>query len=723
MGAFSLDVADVLSAEASGITIQYNPEQDTDGDGTVSSEEQAAYDNQEILILESASVTITPLNLTGSLSPYTREDHTTIPGLVVRNNGFQLGQAEIAYNGDLSFGSILQLQSIRTGITDFGGTFSGSFTFDGQVYVAAGGAALFPGSTFSLEFTDGPDSDTEAVRAALSFSNGTPSGFQFHSDRMQMTFGSLLKVTGEDIEIDTAATGSEYVVSVTSVAAEVQAGPLKLGGEMRNFAISASGAFVTRPGFGVFISADTASGDSFQWPSWLPIRVTELGIQWEDLQAHPERFSIILSAAVDEIKGIPNLTVSGAVEGVRIDLGLLQDGKFPITDIESISVSMTGDLFGGEITAGLLGGILKLDSSGNIIGPLDLETAVADRVFFVGVEGGLTIAGQGGFKIRFAISELGPLGVEVVGDLPEGILLEPISGLKLSGFSGSVQFFTSLPSVYDPQELLDEKYSPALSEDAGGGSSDAGEWLATVKQQVVSQYQALQANPVAGGFFAAFLNPMLITGGAQFTLHPPEEILKGNVEVRLSTDGKVLLTGDLLLMGGLQRVPVRLYGNLSEIAKGNATFLMVAQDVPAGLHPIVRHIPNPLLLPPVLPVPTLGGDSGRHHHALLRFQRKRSQFLQQQQHSRHRIRSIDFTARKRRYRPRHVHFGKTPASQIHPGRQRHSAGQHHHRQSPRTGTRPARRHRGRYPRHGSPDGEFRNRLRLFDSRGCDAGTG
>lgn len=256
-GALSLDVADVLTAEASEITIQYNPEVDTDGDGTTSAEEQAAYDNQEILKLNSVSVTITPLNLTGSLSPYTREDHTTIPGLVVRNSGFRLGQAEIAYNGDLNFGSMLQLKSVRAGITDFGVEFDGSFDFSGQVYVAAGGAALFPGSTFNIEFSDSSDADTEAVRAALSFTSGTPSGFQFSSDLMKMQFGSVLTVTGENIEIDTAATGDEYVVSVTSIAAVLNAGPLKLGGEMRNFAISANGAFVTRLGFGVFIVPPT----------------------------------------------------------------------------------------------------------------------------------------------------------------------------------------------------------------------------------------------------------------------------------------------------------------------------------------------------------------------------------------------------------------------------------------------------------------------------------
>ena len=46
-----------------------------------------------------------------------------------------------------------------------------------------------------------------------------------------------------------------------------------------------------------------------------------------------------------------------------------------------------------------------------MIDPLDTVTPVADRIFFVGVEGGFEIAGMGGFTIRLALSELGPLGV------------------------------------------------------------------------------------------------------------------------------------------------------------------------------------------------------------------------------------------------------------------------------------------------------------------------
>jgi hypothetical protein len=111
---------------------------------------------------------------------------------------------------------------------------------------------------------------------------------------------------------------------------------------------------------------------------------------------------------------------------------------------------------------------------------------------------------------------------------------------------------------------------------------------------------------------------MVISGGAQFTLHPPKTTLKGNVEVRLSTDGKILLAGDLLFMDGLQRAPARIYGNLSQIAKGNATLLLMVQDMPAGQHPVIPPIPVPLPIgPAMIPIPTslqiIGGISMRYY--------------------------------------------------------------------------------------------------------------
>ncbi|MFM8474302.1 MAG: hypothetical protein ACKOEO_00710, partial [Planctomycetaceae bacterium] len=578
VGELNLNVVDVLLAKATGVTIQYNPERDTNNDGTVSSAEQSAYDAQEILRLQSASVTITKLDLTGSLSPYTRRDGSVIPGLVVRNNGFHLGQAELQYSGDLNFGSILKLDDIRAGIADFGVNFGGSVQFDGEVFIASGGAELFPGGSFSMKFEDGSDANTEAVRAALTFKNGVPAGFKFNSDRMSMKFGEFLTVTGQDILINTEATGNEYVVSIGSIGAEVKAGPLKIGGKMKKFGITAAGNFVTQPGFGVELSMDEASPDSFKWPTWLPIRLTSLGIEWRDIQNAPTDFALVMSAKVSQIPGVP-LEFEGAVTGLRLDVGLLQHGKFPITDLESIVVKVGGDFGGAEVSGSLLGGILKLDSSGNLIDSFDTTTPVADRVLFIGLEGKLLIMNKG-FSVRFAFSELGPLGVLVSVKVP--IVVEPVfTGITINEMTAGAEFFTSLPTITEPEELMGKEFGDAADLD-----SDA--WLAQVKQQVVNQVKAIKANPGVPGFLAAFTSPMTLTAQAAIssTHLGSEDSFNGQVQLRLSTDGKMFAAGKFRFMNNRLVIEGKMYADLSQVTKGNAKVLFL------GRAPVIEDAPD-----------------------------------------------------------------------------------------------------------------------------------
>ena len=179
-----------------------------------------------------------------------------------------------------------------------------------------------------------------------------------------------------------------------------------------------------------------------------------------------------LSAAVTGIQGMKGIEFSGAIEGVVIDVGKLFRGEFPIIDIASIGVTLKGDLFGGQIDAGLIGGILKLDALGNLIDNFDTTTPVADRIFFVGVEGGFSFSGVGGFTIRFAVSELGPLGVFISGSIPGGILLEPNTGLSINDFSAGVEFFKTLPSIDEPEELRGPEFGLPT-----GQSAD--QWLAS----------------------------------------------------------------------------------------------------------------------------------------------------------------------------------------------------------------------------------------------------
>ncbi|MFM7057153.1 MAG: hypothetical protein ACKO2P_09565, partial [Planctomycetota bacterium] len=578
VGELNLNVVDVLLARATGVTIQYNPERDTNNDGTVSSAEQAAYDAQEILRLQSASVTITKLDLTGSLSEYTRRDGSVIPGLVVRNNGFHLGQAELEYSGDMNFGSILKLDDIRAGIADFGVNFGGSVQFDGEVFIASGGAELFPGGSFSMKFEDGPDAGTEAVRAALTFKDGIPAGFKFNSDRMSMKFGEFLTITGQDILINTEAKGSEYVVSIGSIGAEIKAGPLKIGGKMKKFGITAAGSFVTQPGFGVELSMDEASPDSFKWPTWLPIRLTSLGIEWRDIQNAPTDFALVMSAKVSQIPGVP-LEFEGAVNGLKLDVGLLKQGKFPITDLESIVVKVGGNFGGAEVSGSLLGGILKLDSNGNLIDNFDSTTAVADRVLFIGLEGKLLIMNKG-FSVRFAFSELGPLGVLVSVKVP--IVVEPVfTGITINEMTAGVEFFTSLPTITEPEDLMGKEFGDAADLD-----SDA--WLAQVKQQVVNQVKAIKANPGVPGFLAAFTSPMTLTAQAAIssTHLGSEDSFNGQVQLRLSTDGKMFAAGKFRFMNNRLVIEGKMYADLSQVTKGNAKVLFL------GRAPVIEDAPD-----------------------------------------------------------------------------------------------------------------------------------
>src|SRR3989442_13354292 len=146
-------------------------------------------------------------------------------------------------------------------------------------------------------------------------------------------------------------------------------------------------------GFGICLTVGSATGSSFKWPEWLPVHVNAVGIEWADIQNHPEDFIITLSLSVTGIKGIGGLSFSGAIEGVKISPKLLLEGKFPIIDVASIGVSVKGKLFGGDLEAGLIGRVLKVGTNIARIGPFESTTPGAQRVFFVGLQGAFRLGG------------------------------------------------------------------------------------------------------------------------------------------------------------------------------------------------------------------------------------------------------------------------------------------------------------------------------------------
>ena len=603
------EVPNLVRLTAEGVTFGYDPGHDP------------ATGHQELLRIASAAITFPSLGVTGSIRPY---DPTAgrsvaaptdgsplpsgqIPGLVVWDNGFQLGTAELAYglppyppgqtppagnqltstqsatDRDINLFGILKLDDLRVGVQGLKViTSGGSTTFDGSIYIATGGATLFPGKAFSATITDRTTADdvnsdgtqnTEALHAALTFSGGQIDSFQLQVDTLSIRLGQFATLSAVGVNLNTGATGSETLIEFTSVGATVRIGSVVLTGEARKFAFLADGTFVTRSGFGIFIAVGSATGDSFKWPSFLPVRIDSIGVTWVDVQHHPEDFELILSASVTGIKGVSGLTFSGSIQGVHIKPSLLAQGQFPITQVDSLGVTVSGKMFGGEIEAGLVGGIMRLNASYQEIGPFDTTTPVIKRVFYLGLQGSFKMAGIGGFGIRVGLSELGPLSVFLNVQLPTGIVIVPQVGLTINDFVAGVEFFKTLPSVDDPFALRNTAFSLPTN-------LTADQWLISLKQQVATQAQTVSLHPEMSGFEAAFTSPMTITGSARiYSLYTSQAVFNGRVTVMISTDGKFLVHGQLNFADNNLSISGRLYADLSRISNGNVVILFLA-DIP-----------------------------------------------------------------------------------------------------------------------------------------------
>ena len=124
--------------------------------------------------------------------------------------------------------------------------------------------------------------DTEALRLQLDFEDGVVTGLVFEVDTLLLRINDLIEVSAVGFRLDTDAGPSERVVSFVRVAAKLTVGGLVLGGEARNFGILGDGSFDAGDNFGVMLSVGSANGDSFKWPSWLPVRINAIGLEWPD---------------------------------------------------------------------------------------------------------------------------------------------------------------------------------------------------------------------------------------------------------------------------------------------------------------------------------------------------------------------------------------------------------------------------------------------------------
>jgi len=96
----------------------------------------------------------------------------------------------------------------------------------------------------------------------------------------------------------------------------------------------------------------------------------------------------------------------------------------------------------------------------------------------------------------------------------------------------------------------------------------------------VAQYLMLKANPGMSGFAAAFSAPMTITASATvFSIYTSQQVFNGQVIIKISTDGKILIVGKLNFAANKLSISGRLYADLSNVASGKVTVLFLA-DVP-----------------------------------------------------------------------------------------------------------------------------------------------
>ena len=161
-----------------------------------------------------------------------------------------------------------------------------------------------------------------------------------------------------------------------------------------------------RPGFGVFLSVGAA-------PTGERVQVAELAADqdrrrsassWPDIEADPSDFVLLAVGQRHGIQGMPGLEFSGTIEGIEIDVGKLLARRVPDhRRSTSIGVSIKGNVFGGEINATLLGGILKLDARpAAIIDALRHDHAGRrPRPVLRPSRAASQFAGMGGISIRF----------------------------------------------------------------------------------------------------------------------------------------------------------------------------------------------------------------------------------------------------------------------------------------------------------------------------------
>ena len=236
-------------------------------------------------------------------------------------------------------------------------------------------------------------------------------------------------------------------------------------------------------------------------------------------------------------------------------------GKFPITGLTGAGISVSGTLFGASVTGAAFFDILDVDSNGNPI-RRSQRTTVANRIFYGGIEGGISFAGAAGFKVRLGISSLGPLDAFSRSMLR--FCSTPTAGWQSPIFMVRSTLTSPSPRSRVPRPL--RPIRPSLRR-----LSNLSDWEKQLAGQV-----ATQASLAAAGM-NVLDGPITISAGATFFDEYASQYafqLAGNVV--FDTTGKFEASGTLTL-GNEVSIKGAVYVDLSHAAQGNATILLYAE--------------------------------------------------------------------------------------------------------------------------------------------------
>jgi hypothetical protein len=565
---FELVVGSVLTADASGVLIAYNP---ADNDP-----------HQQLVQIKSGTIAFGQFGISGGLT-----------NLTIYKDGFNFDSVTIAYTKPVKLGSVLTLADPSLTLTNFGVTFSGgnasvSETGSLTVSVASGSLTVGPVSVnvTDLSITVGLDPGSNLGDVTVTASS------------LSLAFSTYVSIQATDITINTDPGVGNAYFTVGTATATLTAGSVSISGSASNFSVidadaNGTAAFQAGTNFSVSFSASVTQLDM---PSWLGIQIQKFEIQWPDFSGDPTNFKLILSASINSIQGLPDgVTVSGEITDAVIDIGKLEAGQFPITSIGSVGGSVSGSLFGMQVNAGFVLGVvnfnkesqivnadgtvveLTTDSHGNVTETpvtTNPDKVVKNSVMYVGVEGGATIPGVGGVQIYIGFSALGPLTVYMSAEFP--LLLDPDTGIAIGGFSGGVIFDYTIPTPSKPQDLAAINLSPA--------GLTASQWQQQLRDQTVTQYTA-----TGGGtnLLAAYTQPFVIEAGVTLYdayLSADAFTITGNIAIQINPaqpDSVGIFVTGTATFGGSLSFNAYLYLNITVSGATSTATVMFLAEAPA----------------------------------------------------------------------------------------------------------------------------------------------